>query len=117
LTNGRNAVWTGLLENEGRGRKKTLTEAEEAQVLEWLKEKGRSVTRLLGKVEQSFGKKISAATLKRLFKRTGKVWKRVRGRPAGQRDEEEFRQYEQELIEHMEAAVQGGIDLFYTNYQ
>jgi transposase len=105
----------GLLENEGRGRKKTLTEAEETQVLEWLKEEGRSVTRLLGKVEQSFGKKLSAATLKRLFKRAGKVWKRVRGRPAGQRDEEEFRQCEQELIEHMAAAVQGEIDLFYLD--
>jgi transposase len=105
----------GLLENEGRGRKKSLTEAEEKQVLEWLKEDARSINGLLGKVEKSFGKKISSATLKRLFKRTGKVWKRVRASLAGQRDEEEFRQCEQELVEHMEAAANGEIDLFYLD--
>ena len=32
----------GLLENEGRGRKKTLNPAEEEQVLEWLKNDDRS---------------------------------------------------------------------------
>lgn len=105
----------GLLENEGRGRKKSLTGDEEKQVLEWLKDDTRSTNGLLGKIEKAFGKKISPATLKRLFKRNGKVWKRVRASLAGKRDEEEFRQCEQELIEHMGAAVNGEIDLFYMD--
>jgi len=103
----------GLLENEGRGRKKSLTGEEERQVLEWLKEEPGSATGLLGKIEKAFGKKISSATLKRLFKRAGKVWKRVRASLSKQRDDEEFRQCEQELVEHMVAAVNGGIDLFH----
>jgi transposase len=105
----------GLLENEGRGRKTSLTEEQEKQVLEWLKEEPRSTTGLLGKIEKVFGKKISSATLKRLFKRNGKVWKRVRASLAGKRDEEEFRLCEQELVEHMEAAVNGEIDLLYMD--
>jgi len=105
----------GLLEKEGRGRKKSLTEEEERQVLEWLNSDERSTNGLLGKIEKVFGKKISSATLKRLFKRHGKVWKRVRASLAGKRDEDEFRLCEQELIEHMEAAVDGEIDLFYLD--
>jgi transposase len=105
----------GLLEKEGRGRKKSLTGEEEKQILEWLKSDARSANGLLGKIEKAFGKKTSQATVRRLFKRNGKVWKRVRASLAGKRDEEEFRQCEQELIEHMEAAVNGEIDLFYLD--
>jgi hypothetical protein len=36
----------GLLEREGRGRKRSLTEDEERQVLEWLKEEPRSAKAL-----------------------------------------------------------------------
>jgi transposase len=68
----------GLLENEGRGRKKALSEAEEERVLEWLKDDDRSTQGRLAKIEKVFGKTISPATLRRLFKRHGKVWKRVR---------------------------------------
>lgn len=105
----------GLLENEGRGRKKTFTEAEEKQILEWLKEEPRSTNGLLARIEKELGKKICSATLKRLFKRYGKVWKRVRTSLTGQRNEDEFHQCEQELIEHMEAAVKGEIDLYYMD--
>jgi transposase len=105
----------GLLEKEGRGRKKTLSEEEEKQVIEWLNSDARSANGLLNKIEKAFGKKASQATLKRLFKRNGKVWKRARASLAGQRDEEAFRLCEQELVEHMEAAVNGEIDLFYMD--
>jgi transposase len=105
----------GLLEREGRGRKRSLTEAEERQVVEWLREDPRSTKNLVLKIEAVLGKSVSLDTVKRLIKRHGKVWKRVRSRPAGQPDEEEFRQCEQELVEHMEAAVNGEIDLFYLD--
>jgi transposase len=105
----------GLLENEGRGRKKALSEAEEALVLEWLKDDDRSTQGRLAKIEKVFGKTISPATLRRLFKRHGKVWKRVRASLSEQRDEAAFRQCEQELIEHMEAAVKGEIELLYLD--
>lgn len=105
----------GLLENEGRGRKKALSVAEEEQVLEWLKDDDRSTHGRLAKIARVFGKTISPATLRRLFKRHGKVWKRVRASLSEHRDEAAFRQCEQELIEHMEAAVKGEIELLYLD--
>jgi transposase len=67
------------------------------------------------KSEEILGKKVSLDTVKRLLKRNAKVWKRVRSSPAGQPDEEEYHQCEQELIEHMVAAVNEEIDLFYLD--
>jgi transposase len=105
----------GLLEREGRGRKRSLTEEEEKQVMEWLKEDPRSAKSLALKIEAALGKSVSLDTVRRLIKRHGKVWKRVRSCPAGVPDEEEFHQCEQELIEYMAAAVNGEIDLFYLD--
>ncbi len=105
----------GLLEREGRGRKRSLTEEQESQVMEWLTEDPRGAKNLAIKIEEIFRKKVSLDTVRRLIKRSGKVWKRVRSSPAGQPDEEEFRQCQAELDEHMEAAVNGEIDLFYLD--
>lgn len=103
----------GILEREGRGRKRTLTEAEEAQVMGWLKEDPRSIKKLLIRIDEVFGKKVSHDTIKRLVKRNGKVWKRMRAGLTDKRDEESFRQCKQELMEHVEAAAEGRIDLYF----
>jgi|CXWL01.1.fsa_nt_gi transposase len=103
----------GLLEREGRGRKRLLTEDEGSQVIGWLEESPNTARGLAIKIEEVFDKKVSLDTVRRLIKRQGKVWKRVRSTLPGEPDEEEYRQCEQELIEYMVAAVDGGIDLFY----
>ncbi|MDD5034171.1 MAG: helix-turn-helix domain-containing protein [Methylococcaceae bacterium] len=59
----------GILEGEGRGRKKIFTEEQEKQILEWLKQEPGSSNGLLRKIEKAFGKKASSATLQRLLKR------------------------------------------------
>ncbi len=103
----------GLLEREGRGRKKTLTEDEESQVMGWLEETPNTAKGLAIKIEEVFGKRVGLDTVRRLLKRQGKAWKRVRSGLAGEPDEEEYRQCEQELIEYMVAAVNGEIELFF----
>jgi transposase len=103
----------GLLEREGRGRKRLLTEDEESQAIAWLDELPNNAKGLAVKIEEGFGKKVSVDTVKRLIKRHGKVWKRVRSGPAGEPDPAEYDQCTQELVEYMEAAVEGEIDLFY----
>jgi transposase len=105
----------GLLRNPGQGRKPTLEEHEEKQVLAWLDEDPRNLARLLAKIESDLGKSISRDTLKRLLKRHGKVWKRMRASLAEKRDEEEFRLCKQELEEHIEASVNGEIGLFFMD--
>jgi transposase len=103
----------GLLEREGRGRKRLLSETEESQAMEWLQDFPNNAVNLAVKIEETFGKKVSLDTVRRLIKRQGKVWKRVRSSPAGEPDEAEYEQCEQELIEYMVAAADGEIDLFY----
>ena len=103
----------GLLEREGRGRKRSLAEGEENQVMDWLKDAPHDTKNLAAKIEEVFHKRVSLDTVRHLIKRHGKVWKRVRASPAGKPDEEEYRQCEQELAEYTEAAVKGEIELFY----
>jgi len=105
----------GLLRNSGQGRKPVLEEHEEKQVLEWLDEDPRNLARLLARIESDLGKSISRGTLRRLLKRHGKVWKRMRASLAEKRDEEEFNLCKQELEEHIEASINGDIDLFFMD--
>ena len=105
----------GLLEREGRGRPNSLDEEEQKRVLEWLAEEPRSSKILCSKVEEVLGKSVCEETLRRIFRRNGRVWKRARTSLSEKRDEEEFRLCGQELIEHMEAAVNGEIDLLYLD--
>ena len=109
----------GILEREGRGRKHRLSEDEERQVMEWVGENPRSANQAVGRIEESLGKTVSPDTVRRLLKRKGqaqgKVWKRMRASLADRRDEEEFRQCQQELAEHIEAAAAGEIDLHYLD--
>jgi transposase len=67
----------GILEREGRGRKHSLSEEEERQVVEWIEENPRSANQAVGRIEESLGKIVSPDTVRRLLKRKGKVWKRV----------------------------------------
>ena len=50
-----------------------------------------------------------------MIKRAGKVWKRVRASLKGKRDEEEFRECQEELAEHVRAATRGEIDIFFLD--
>lgn len=103
----------GLLEREGRGRKSLLSEDEENQVIAWLEALPNSSRKLAAKIEETFGKKVSLDTVRRLLKRHGKVWKRVRSGPAGEPDPVEYEQCNQELVEYLGAAVEGEIDVSY----
>ena len=103
----------GLLEREGRGRKRSLTPPEEEQVIQWLEASPQPTKNLLPKIEETFQKTVSLDTVRRLIKRYGKRWKRTRSGPAHSPDEQEYSQCEQERTEHMVAAVEQKIDLLY----
>ena len=107
----------GILEGEGRGRKDILSEDERREILEWMGEKlpPRNATELVGRIMKAFGKAVGEDTVRRLLKQSGKVWKRVRCGLAGKRDEDSFRQCEQELAEHLQASGRGEIRLLYLD--
>jgi len=107
----------GILEGEGRGRPKQLTEEEQTIVLQWLDEPtppGHS-GEIVRRIKERFGKIVSRDTVRRLLKAGGKVWKRVRCSLAGKRDEGSFRECEQELAEHLQAAGAGEMRLLYLD--
>lgn len=108
----------GLLEGEGRGRKATLTEAEQKRLMDWL---NRLDTPLRGpglvieKMKEWFWKTLHEATAKRYMKQAGLVWKRVRTSLRERQDEEEFELCKQELEEHMQASGREEIKLLYLD--
>jgi transposase len=80
----------GLFDKPGRGRKTILTEAEEIKALALVKATPRSLNKVLAEIEKQWGVKISKETLKRLCKKAGLVWKRVRKSLTGKRNDKQF---------------------------
>lgn len=104
---------TGLPDQAGRGRRPILNEKEQKEAIKLVEKDPRSVKRSLLAIEAKTGKAISADTLKRLLKKAGKTWKRLRRRPRGKRDEAEFRAAQQDLAEFRAAAAARELDLYY----
>jgi len=67
----------------------------------------------LSAIKQQTGKTISRATLKRLLKRLGLVWKRMRRSLRSRRSEAAFRAAHAELKALQVAAECGACDLYY----
>jgi transposase len=55
-----------------------LTATEQAQVLDLLKQSPHNPAAVLSQIKQETGKQISRSTLKRMAKKAGLVWKRMR---------------------------------------
>lgn len=104
---------SGLHDQEGRGRKPILNEKEQKQAIKIVEQEPRSSNRSLVKIEKKTGKKISRETLKRILKKGGKTWKRIRQGMRGKRDEADFQAVQAELEGFRAQAVAGEIDLYY----
>lgn len=70
----------GLHDQPGRGRPPILNEKEQKEAIKIVEKDPRSCKRSLLKIEAQTGKSISADTRKRLLKKAGKTWKRLRRR-------------------------------------
>ena len=68
----------GLNVKAGRGRKAILNEREEKEAVELLKKYPTNLKPALVEIKERMGKEISSWTLKRLAKKRGLKWKRVR---------------------------------------
>lgn len=103
----------GLHDQAGRGRPPILNEKEQKKAIQIVEKDPRSCKRSLLKIEAQTGKTISADTLKRLLKKAGKKWKRLRRSTRRKRDEAEFRAAQQDLAEFRAAAQAGDLDVYY----
>lgn len=98
----------GLDDDPKSGRPPTLSDAEEKQAIEIVKEEPRSLKQQLLSVIEKFGKQLSLETLRNLCQRHGLSWRRIRRSLKGLRDEALFRQAKDEL-EGLQEAHRAGL--------
>jgi len=105
---------TDSLEDDPRaGRPATLTTEEKEAAIKLALTEPRAPHHQLSAIKQQTGKTISRATLKRLLKRLGLRWKRMRRSLRTRRDEVAFRAAHAELKALQVAAESGACDLYY----
>lgn len=116
------AAWITKWEQQGEaslydrprsGRPPKLTPAEQALAQEYVKETPQSLKQVGERLAKKTGKHLSLSTLKRLAKKAGLGWKRVRKSLKSLRDPAEFARCQRELQALQKQEDQGKIDLYY----
>lgn len=103
----------GLADKVRSGAPPKLNEEETDKVLELLREQPHSPKIVLNEIPKVIDKTISRSTLRRIARSSGLRWKRMRRSLKSQRDEDEFREAQQELAEFIAGHKAGDLDLFY----
>ncbi|HLF67073.1 MAG TPA: IS630 family transposase [Gammaproteobacteria bacterium] len=103
----------GLLDEPRSGRPRILCGEAEASALVYVNQSPRSLKKVLAELMENLGVTASLSTLKRICKRAGLSWKRVRKSLRSKRDPDLFEQSRQQLAELIEKSQQQEIDLFY----
>ena len=103
----------GLLDKSRCGRPRILGHTEEGDALTLVNESPRSLKKVLSEMSECFDLPISLSTLKRICKRAGLSWKRVRKSLKSKRDPDLFEQSQQQLASLIEQSRKKEIDLFY----
>lgn len=105
--------FAGLYDAPGRGRKKSLDASQQEQVRHWIKEHPKNIGKVIALVKDSAGILVSKRTIQRILHTLEFQWRRVRRKPKGMPDSEQYAQRKQELevLKAQEAASK--IDLYY----
>lgn len=80
----------GLSDKPRPGSPPKLDEREQEKALEMLKSSPQSSNAVLSRIKDETGKQISGATLKRIAKKAGLSWKRMRKSLRSKRDQKKF---------------------------
>jgi len=105
--------FAGLYDKKGRGRKPKLSASERVQVRQWAKEHPKNLDEVTALVRENFGVSLSKRTLQRILRSFGFSWRRIRKKPKGKPDPEEYAQKKKELEKLKEQAERGEIDLYF----
>lgn len=104
----------GLLDKDKPGRPRCFTEVEEKKMI--VSAESTPIQRInvfTQKQNNIFDKKSSSRTIKRILKKAGLLWKRMRKSLKDKRDESLFRFFKEEVEILKQQAVREEIDLFY----
>jgi transposase len=80
----------GLADKPRPGSPPKLTEAERMRVVELLKQSPHNPAAALSEIQREMGKEISRSTLKRIARKAGLIWKRMRKSLGSKRDQKKF---------------------------
>ncbi len=103
----------GLFDKPGRGRPEILLASEKSELIELIKESPRSLKKALIEIKKRYGIDISKKSLKRLCKRFGMSWKRMRKSLKKKRDDEPFFAKHEEIKNLLEPASEENLDFYY----
>ena len=104
---------SGLLDKPRSGRPRKLSPPQEAEAIGWIEEEPRSIKQVIARIKDKFGIAISRDTLRRLCKKAGLAWKRVRKSLKSKRDPEEFEAVRKQIESLVEQELNGQIDLYF----
>jgi transposase len=113
ITNWETLGVQGLYDQPRSGRPSRLTPEERELAMQYLKEEPRSLKTAVERIAQKTQKRISISALKRLAKKAGLRWKRVRKSFKLARDPAAFERCKRELEALQKPEDQGQIDLYY----
>lgn len=103
----------GLIERHRSGRPRKLTTIQEQEIIELVKENPRSIKKVLAELADKTGISICKETLKRICKKAGLRWKRIKKTLKNKRDDESYQECVEMIAELLIKEKQGDIDLFY----
>lgn len=103
----------GLVDEHRSGRPKTITEQQEAELIHKITESPRSLKKVLSDFSDAFKIDLSISTLRRLCKKYGFSWKRVRKSLTGIRNDEQYETSKALINELVTLHKKGDLNLFY----
>lgn len=105
----------GLYNRPGRGRKKIFNEFQEKQIKAWVKSSPKDLSQVQTKCEGRWRKKVSKKTIKRIIKRAGMGWYRIRRKPGGQPLPSFYEKKIKELSSLKKQSEKGEIEIRYVD--
>lgn len=107
--------FAGLYDRPGKGNTPKLTAAQQKQVKAWGQAFPRNLRKIRALIKETFEMEISSWTIRRILKAVGITWRRVRRRPKGKPDPQEYAQKKTELDALEAQHACGAIDLRYVD--
>ena len=103
----------GLIDKPRSGRPRVLSAAQEQAAIEAIKKQPRKLKQLASELSEKFGIRVTGSKLKRLCKKAGYSWKRIRKSLRNKRDQDQFDEAVKEIEQLIIQEDKGEIELYY----
>lgn len=105
----------GLYNQKGRGRKSLLTQEQENQVKDWVKQEPKNLRKVINKINESWSIKLHKETVKRIIKKLKMTWRRMKRGLSKEAEEWELEVKLPKLRGFLEQESKGEIEIRYLD--